>query len=415
MFSARAMIKRFVKQHPNSLAQQFLRGGAPSNTLSSLPLVNLVWMFWMVAAPWMTGKPSARVVILTGASVVIFLFLYLRAWYGDRVHAIAYTIAIAVLGLAIIPINSSWSYVIYASVLINFCLPIRSGLFWLGMLMLAFFFVTYQSGYPAKIAAACVLSCLSISLINLFIRFNMRRDADLRLSHEEVRRLAATAERERIGRDLHDLLGHTLSLIALKSELADKLFDRDLVAARQELRDVQQVARESLAQVRSAVTGIRTAAITAELASAKLLLGFGGIALNSHCPELMPLDPKHEAALALCLREAVTNIQRHSGARNATIRLDQNNDVITLCIDDDGCGNINRHGNGLNGMRERLSTLGGRLVIHSPSGHGTELIITLPCTSAPSGSAVITRENPRAALPADDALSTAVLPEAVLR
>ena len=101
-------------------------------------------------------------------------------------------------------------------------------------------------------------SCTAIGCAT-WRRLNEKKDADLRLSHEEVRRLAATAERERIGRDLHDLLGHTLSLIALKSELAGKLLARDPVAARREIADVERITREALAQVRSAVSGMRAA------------------------------------------------------------------------------------------------------------------------------------------------------------
>src|SRR5690606_28083445 len=98
------------------------------------------------------------------------------------------------------------------------------------------------------------------------------KDAALQLSHDEVRRLAATAERERIGRDLHDLLGHTLSLITLKLELSRKLIDRDTDAARREIGEAEKVARHALAEVRSAVTGFRAADLAAELASARLLL-----------------------------------------------------------------------------------------------------------------------------------------------
>ncbi len=118
---------------------------------------------------------------------------------------------------------------------------------------------------------------------------SQRKRAQLQLSHDEVRRLAALAERERIGRDLHDLLGHTLSLVALKSELAGKLVERDPQAARRELAEVTRVARDALSQVRSAVTGIRAAGLASELASARLLLESDGVSFelrartDAHC------------------------------------------------------------------------------------------------------------------------------------
>ena len=133
-----------------------------------------------------------------------------------------------------------------------------------------------------------------------------------------MRRLAATAERERIGRDLHDLLGHTLSLITLKLELSRKLFDRDLEAARREVAEAENVARHALAEVRSAVTGIRATDLAAELASARLLLESSRRAAGLRAPPAdLPEDV--ERGLALVLREAATNIARHAEARAATI------------------------------------------------------------------------------------------------
>src|ERR1051325_4616685 len=114
----------------------------------------------------------------------------------------------------------------------------------------------------------------------LYTAYTGQQQMALRRSNDEVMRLATLAERERIGRDLHDLLGHTLSLITLKSELANKLFERDPSAARREIADVERVARDALAQVRHAVTGIRAAGLAAELASAKLLLESNGVRLQ---------------------------------------------------------------------------------------------------------------------------------------
>ena len=156
---------------------------------------------------------------------------------------------------------------------------------------------------------------------NHFFIENTRKRAELKLSHDEVRRLAALAERERIGRDLHDLLGHTLSMVALKSELAGKLLDRDPLAARREIDEVGRVARDALSQVRRAVSGIRAAGLAAELASAKLLLESDGVAFRYERADVA-LTPELETALALTLREAVTNIQRHARAQHAQVTLE---------------------------------------------------------------------------------------------
>jgi two-component system sensor histidine kinase DesK len=206
---------------------------------------------------------------------------------------------------------------------------------------------------------------------------NEQKDAEIRLSHDEVRRLAGLAERERIGRDLHDLLGHTLSLITLKSELANKLFDRDAAAAKREMADVERVARDALAQVRHAVTGIRAAGFAAELASGKLLLESNGVRLRYELADVA-LPDAIETALAMTVREAATNIQRHARATSANIILAAENRELLLRIEDNGCGGAIVPGNGLCGMRERLAAIGAELRVESERGKGTRLNVTLP-------------------------------------
>ena len=127
--------------------------------------------------------------------------------------------------------------------------------------VVAFALEWWWLGFPWIYSTTALVVGPVIGGMNLVYRRNQQRNAELKLSHDEVRRLAALAERERIGRDLHDLLGHTLSLITLKSELANRLFERDPVAARREIADVERVARDALAQVRRAVTGIRAAGL----------------------------------------------------------------------------------------------------------------------------------------------------------
>jgi two-component system sensor histidine kinase DesK len=208
-------------------------------------------------------------------------------------------------------------------------------------------------------------------------RMSEEKEIELRLSHEEVRRLAATAERERIGRDLHDLLGHTLSLITLKLELSRKLFDRDSEAARREMEEAERVARHALAEVRAAVTGIRATDLAAELASARLLLESSDVALEyGNLPATLPADL--ERSLALVLREAVTNIARHARASRASVTIEVAGDMLQLRVEDNGRGGIGVHGNGLCGMQERVRALGGQLQVDSPLGQGTRLCISVP-------------------------------------
>jgi two-component system sensor histidine kinase DesK len=315
---------------------------------------------------------------LTLVSIAIFLPLYFAALWACGRRQLRYVAAIAALGFALAPFNScAHTYLIYASIFLPFSgLSLRTSLTTIvvglalygGELML----LDLAPRLIFLILAITATVSLAVCAANFAHREKRLRQAELKLSHDEVRRLAMLAERERIGRDLHDLLGHTLSLITLKSELAAKLFDRDAHAARREIVEVERVARDALAQVRRAVTGIRAAGLSAELASARLLLESNGTALE-YDAVLPPLPPDVETALALTVREAVTNIQRHARANRACVRLTVRDGNAHLVVEDDGRGGSVMPGNGLTGMRERLRALEGDLAIVSERGRGTRL------------------------------------------
>jgi len=357
-----------------------------------MPLVNLIWLFWLLISPWLPEHPDLRQSALTYASVAVFLLLYARAWFGPRGRVGWNTAAIALLGLAILPVNAAaWSYTIYASWLLPFCggarVATRAAIRWLALMLTIFFIEARYLGMAPLEAVSSVVSCVGMFLLCLFLRLNAIRDAELRLSHDEIRRLAAMAERERISRDLHDLLGHTLSLVAIKSDLAGKLLDRDPGSARGEIHDIQRVARDALAQVRTAVTGIRAADFTAELASSHLLMESSGVRL-SHRRDELTLPPEIETGLALILREAVTNVHRHAHARNVEVSLNRDRDSIILSVKDDGRGAVGSAGNGIDGMHARARALGGKLSIDSPAGQGTLIVIRLPLMVPPRQHAV---------------------------
>ena len=227
------MLDALLRPHPDALALRPGRSGVRGG-LQYFPLINLVWLFYVVASPWLTGDFSARFLFVTYGSVAVFLVLYYRAFYRERQRLIWNVLAIAALGLCLLPASASGgTYLIYSGALLPFCLPPRPAVRGLLLLVAA---MVVESLLLADLNVIGLLSfvfaCCAIFGLNLFTRYDMMRAAELRLSHEEIRRLAATAERERIGRDLHDLLGHTLSLIAIKSELARRLLDRDGGAAR---------------------------------------------------------------------------------------------------------------------------------------------------------------------------------------
>ena len=159
----------------------------------------------------------------------------------------------------------------------------------------------------------------------------------LRKADAEIEHLAKVAERERIARDLHDLLGHTLSLITLKAELARKLVDRDPQRAKQEMLDVEQTSRAALADVREAISGYRGEGIAAELVRARKTLETAGITVDCEFDQL-PLTPAQETVLALALREAVTNVVRHAQAQRCKRSAAAREGLCTLEIADNGRG-----------------------------------------------------------------------------
>jgi two-component system sensor histidine kinase DesK len=383
-----ADLPRWLRPDDDSLVAWLAHG---SRRVSSVwyPIVNLVWLIWMAAAPWFFTPPDAYVFVMTYASIALFLVLYQRAWFGRRLHVPVYTLAIAVLGLAIIFVNSSWSYVIYAGSLIPFFKRGWRVVAWVAALLGAFYVVAEASGFFSPLVTlSCIVTTGVIALLNGGYRVNVERDAELRLTQDEVRRLAVAAERERIGRDLHDLLGHTMSLVAIKSELARRLVTRDPPAAERELVDIERVARQALAQVREAVTGIRATALAGEFASARLMLEAADVACEVEQREAT-LRPEVEAAFALGLREAVTNVHRHARATKVEIVLEARDHATELTVRDNGRGGVTTRGNGLSGMAERIVALGGELLLRSEPGRGTSVTMRVPDLAAHAPAAAV--------------------------
>ncbi len=190
-----------------------------------------------------------------------------------------------------------------------------------------------------------------------------------------LRRALQTAERERIARDLHDILGHTLSVIILKSELASRLFERDSKRAKAEIEDVERISRNALAEVREAIVGYYAGDLAAEIERATSILETAGIAAEcTHEPVSMPVA--HERVLALVLREAVTNVVRHAQAKSCRLTLKETGGAYRLEVRDDGRGGDHREGLGMRGIRERVAAIGG--TVSWDVGAGTELTITVP-------------------------------------
>lgn len=336
------------------------------------------WLVYAVLVPfypWLRNAgPLEWAAHLLGLAA--FLVLYFRGFWACGRDVLPYAGSLVALGAIYAPFNPGAScYFVYGAAFLGHALPPGVAVRWLALFVaIAGLEAAVLRLHPA-IWIPAIVGSLVVGLTNIHFGEVNRQNARLRLAQDEVERLARSAERERIGRDLHDLLGHTLSLIAVKSELARRLIDRDPPRAAREIDDVLRVARESLSEVRKAVAGFRQRDLPAELAAARLALEAAGVALEADAPALA-LGAEPEAALSLALREAITNVVRHAGATRCRVALGAEAGVARLVVEDDGRGGPVREGSGLSGMRERIEALGGRLVVDGRIG--TRVEVTLP-------------------------------------
>jgi len=228
-------------------------------------------------------------------------------------------------------------------------------------------------GPSHSVLLSIVLAGLGMNAVRQLIGVN----ADLHATRAELADLAVAADRERLARELHDLLARTLSLIAVKAELASRLSAKGDTAAATELSDVQRLARQAVRDVREAVAGSHLPSVEAELAAAEVALRMAGIGISIE-RNGTHIDPAHESTLAWAVREAATNVVKHSGAQTCRIVLRGTEGSTTLEVEDDGRGAADgAMGTGLNGLAGRVHALGGTLEVGSSDGLGFRLLVRL--------------------------------------
>jgi two-component system, NarL family, sensor histidine kinase DesK len=343
-----------------------------------LPYVWLIYVSMMlVFTPWQLQPRSTSALTLT--ITALFLPLYFLGYWVKGRQLLCIIAAITLLGVVLAPFNPGAAVLfVYAGAFApkggNTQIAVRI-IAAVVLVIIAESFVLHLTPY---FWISALIFTVMIGAVNTHFAQRNRDNQKLLLAQEEVERMAKIAERERIGRDLHDVLGHTLSLIVLKSELASKLADKDPARAAIEIRDVERISRETLAQVRATVRGYQSRSLQAEAEQAKAALQAAGVEVLCDFPPAT-IPASHEGVLALALREAVTNVIRHAGAKSCNLRLEQTSNTCLLEIKDDGCGELQPEGVGLSGMRQRVEALGGSLRRETSSG--TRLIITLPVVS----------------------------------
>lgn len=298
-------------------------------------------LFWW--QPWQC-RPHRAVAAAAGMVVANFvlltllglaqplLWLYPALVIGAGLRAPAAAVGLGLLALAaVVPVHLAGPYLLEGRL------------------------VDRTLGPDHSIMLSIALAGLGMAAVPQLIAVN----ADLHATKAELAELAVADERARLAHELHDLLGRTLSLIAVKAELATRLSATGDPSAKAELRDVQRLARHAVREVRQAVAGDHTPSVAAELAAARLALRTAGIEVS--VDDAVPvIEPVHAATIAWVLREAVTNIIKHSGARRCHIAVEATDGATVLDIVDDGRGPAGGDaGMGLSGLADRVQALGG--------------------------------------------------------
>jgi two-component system sensor histidine kinase DesK len=389
-----------LRADENSRADRLMRMGEAPRTMGEA-MRKLVWILpWLVflASPVsdLTGGHHTTGATVAGwAGLISFTGVYLMLVFrnmGRPFQGRVVAVLVAVLGtLAVVlclTLGSSWlGLFVYVSVSCGVTLPMRAAYWTIPLTTAAFMTIGLREDQDTTWGLFLVVLLVGYSMTG--VRQLVRTTVELRKARATVAQLAANEERLRLARDLHDLLGHSLSLITLKSELAGRMLPDHPDKAAQQVADIEQVSRQALVDVREAVTGYRRPRLPAELAGTQVALTAAGIIADIPAePDLGEVPEESESPLAWALREAVTNVVRHSGATRCTVevlrRQTLDGPVLELAVEDNGSGGSGKGpGNGLTGLTERLEKAGGTLEAGRIK-HGFRLVARVPLDASPA-------------------------------
>ncbi|MYR45464.1 sensor histidine kinase [Streptomyces sp. SID5910] len=353
-----------------------------------------IWLAYLGApvSDLLHGGHSVGVQVLGWLGLVVFVVWYMlllfRTGRGDRTGFVLGSLAVLAAQSTVLALTLGREWLVlfvYVAIASGAALPLRLARWTIpgasALLTALALVVPGGTSFIAGLLLPALLGGFAMTGVRELIRTTIA----LREARATVAHLAANEERLRLARDLHDLLGHSLSLITLKSELAGRMLPGHPDKAAQQVADIEQVSRQALVDVREAVTGYRRARLTAELAGAQVALTAAGVVPELPAePDLTGVPEESESALAWALREAVTNVVRHSGARRCTVELltrhTLDGHVLELSVEDNGSGGrgpASAPGNGLTGLSERLEKAGGELEA-GRTRHGFRLVARVP-------------------------------------
>ena len=350
----------------------------PDDELGRLPYAWLVYLGFLFF-PLTLGAGGREFWLPTLFSIAVFLPLYFWTLRLSGWKLLLGTLPMVAMCALLTPYNpSALTFAVYAAAFAPGFGSVRAGLIHLAGVIVAITVIFWYHALPMPFFIMGILMPLLVGLSNVFFTEMQKKNAEIKLSQQEVRRLAGKAERERIARDLHDLLGHTLAVMVRKAELARRLVTANPAQAAMEMKAVEEVGRDALAQVREAVSGWRAPELAAEAASARLVLESSGI--SAQVDDIPDIAREVGQVMAMVLREAVTNVIRHSRASQCRIEFERAGRDWLMRVADNGNGQTTAEGHGITGMRERLAAVGGELSVEF--GQGCTLLARVPQASA---------------------------------
>lgn len=357
----------------------------PENTGLSL----YIWVIFCVLPFYFIFRSTSIWEIGVGISVTLLFFAVY--WFTFNSHEPLMYIGLTIEFIINIVMTILYGYVYFALFTAFFVGNIRSKSGFIAMYIIHLVVIVGAITAGFFFNYALFLNQLPFLIMTLLggilipiNRYNRLKQEELEEQLEDANRkiaeLAIVEERHRIARDLHDTLGQKLSMIGLKSELAAKLLEKDPSKAKKELQDVQTTARHALKEVREMVSDMKDIRLAEELAHVEQLMEVAQIKHEIVMKvDLSSLSSLMESVLSMCLKEAVTNVVKHSQAEHCFVMISETKKEIRLQVEDDGAGknSIPEFGNGLQGMRERLSFINGTLAISAHS-KGFKLEMTVP-------------------------------------
>lgn len=343
----------------------------------------LIFLVFVFVGPVFSGPDDAWRWIMEASVVVSVAAIYIWSGHRGPSSSIPAAIAVMAIGVAVTPLASSALAVVpvYAAAMVSTTGSRRQVIRRLAVIAgISVLALAFLSPVPWPYRAFLGVSLIMVWFVGVSVQedISLAREADaLRAENARIQHLATVTERERIARDLHDVVGQTLTAAILRAQLVQRLAHDDPDRAAAEATGIEESARGLLTDVRSTVSGWQQASMADEVAKAAEALAVVDVEFSvTGVEDADGLAPSVETVLALALREGVTNVVRHARATSCTAKLSHRANEVVLEIADDGIGHDGTLGTGLRGMAHRVTAAGGRLSVDGE--HGTRLEVAIP-------------------------------------